>query len=445
MKEKIVWSSERILVIGLGASGLAAALALKRLGAEVVVRDESIQGAVIERARQLAEAAVRVELGEENFGVSEGFTRVLLSPGVPPERTLVRAARSSGASFWSELELGWHFCCCPVVAITGTNGKTTTTELSEHLLREGGKRALACGNIGLPFTEASAGSEGLDVMVVEASSFQLEEITSFHPRVAALLNITPDHMDRYATMAEYKKAKLEIFKNQGSEDFAILHADFADLPLAAKVTTFSARGQQADYQWEDGWIVRRGESVFDLRQTVLRGPHNAENAMVACEIASIYGVSDERVQQGLQSFALAAHRCEVVTEVGGVLYINDSKATNPDAVEMAIRSTDRPVVLIAGGKDKGFGFESIAEVVAARTRAVILIGETADRIAHDWEKVACQRASSLQEAVEIAARVAEPGDAVLLSPGCSSFDMFRSYSDRGDQFKSLVRQMRSGV
>jgi UDP-N-acetylmuramoylalanine--D-glutamate ligase len=305
-------------------------------------------------------------------------------------------------------------------------------------MQAGGKRSLASGNIGFALCDAVERSSELDVMVVECSSFQLEQIVEFHPRVAVLTNLTPDHMDRYESLKDYLAAKLRIFENQTADDVAIMHAALAAVPVRARRVTFSAQGHPADYSLHDNVIFHGMEPLLDMARTKLIGPHNAENMMCAIATGRAFGVADADILRALREYQPAKHRCEVIGTVGGVRYINDSKATNTDAVAKALLSVKEPVVLIAGGKDKGFNFDDIAPVVAARTRAVVLIGETAPKIAKQWKGARCHRAKTLEEAVKLARSLAQPGDAVMLSPACSSFDMFRDYQDRGDQFRQLV-------
>jgi UDP-N-acetylmuramoylalanine--D-glutamate ligase len=306
-----------------------------------------------------------------------------------------------------------------------------------------GVRTVAGGNIGTAFSAFVRQSGELDVATLEVSSFQLEDIRTFRPHIAAWLNFTPDHLDRYRSMEEYRAAKLRIFENQTADDWAILNLrDVRDgiVPAPrARVVTFSATLDGGDYTFVDGVIRCGGEAVLALADTRLRGAHNAENLMAALAIGRAWGLEAARMLPGLVGYRPQAHRCETIREVGGVLWINDSKATNLDSVEQALRAVDRPVVLVAGGKDKGFDYAPLREPVADRCRAAVLIGEMAERIERDWAgAVNCTRAPGLAEAVAEAARCARPGDAVLFSPGTSSFDMFRDYRDRGDQFRRLV-------
>jgi UDP-N-acetylmuramoylalanine--D-glutamate ligase len=341
-----------------------------------------------------------------------------------------------------ELELGWRSVNVPVIAITGTNGKTTTTELLAQMLNACGQRTIACGNIGKPLCEVALERRDLDVLTVEVSSFQLETILTFRPSISVWLNFAPDHLDRYRSVAEYRAAKLRIFENQTADDVAVLNAGETLPKIAARPVTFSAYADNADFRLEGGSIVYQGAPVLRMADTKLRGSHNIENIMATLAVGLARGLSFEQMLPPLCAYEPRPHRCEFVREVGDVIYVNDSKATNLDAVEKGLLAQSRRVILIAGGKDKGFTFETLKPLVAEKVRAVVLIGEMAERICADWEgAVPCEIAHSLADAVERAHAIAQPGEVVLFSPGTSSFDMFKSYADRGDQFRALVHAL----
>ena len=366
-----------------------------------------------------------------------------------------------GVPVISELELGFRFCSCPVAAITGTNGKTTTTELCSAVLQAAGMVAPAAGNIGRAFCDLfrrgdakSADAARLDAVVLEVSSFQLERIEQFRPRVSVMLNVTPDHLDRYASMSDYAAAKERVFMNQQPDDLAVVNADclgdFASLrrPGAPRQMVFSARGRREGCAlWLEGtkiFSAQTGE-MLDMATTHLRGPHNAENIMSALAVGEAFRVPLDVTRQAVMAYRPLPHRCEWVAEIDGVSYVNDSKATNTDAVEKALAGYDRPVVLIAGGKDKGFDFAALNEMLRRKVKLAVLIGETREKIALSWSPaVRCVKADTLKTAVELARQNAQRGDIVLLSPACSSFDMFQSYEDRGNQFKQIVRTLASG-
>jgi UDP-N-acetylmuramoylalanine--D-glutamate ligase len=340
-----------------------------------------------------------------------------------------------------ELELGFQECACPVVAITGTNGKTTTTELTTSILQGCGQRTSASGNIGLPFSSAVRQSASMDVMVLEVSSFQLETIRTFRPKVAAWLNLSANHLDRYPGMQEYRAAKLRLFENQTGEDFAVINAVNDLPPLKARAITFSASSDKADFTLRNNTIYFQSRKILDQSQTRLPGPHNAENIMAALGIGHALGFEIEALAASISDYAPPAHRCEWVRDLNGVRWINDSKATNLDAMAQALNSASGPVVLIAGGKDKGFEFDDMAKLVESRARAAVLIGEMRHRIASSWKNTDCHCVNSLEEAVGVAQRLARPGDTVIFSPGTSSFDMFQNYGERGNLFKNFVKQL----
>jgi UDP-N-acetylmuramoylalanine--D-glutamate ligase len=349
---------------------------------------------------------------------------------------------SHGIPLTGELEVAFERCVCPVVAITGTNGKTTTTQLVEALFNGASVPTRACGNIGPAFSGQVQNSEALSLMTVEVSSFQLETIQRFRPKIAVWLNFAPDHLDRYASMEEYYAAKIRIFENQTESDWAIVNARDVLPVLNAKVLRFSAYSADADFVLRDGVIEFRGEPVLRMSDTQLRGAHNAENLMAALACGYAWGLTWQQMHASLCQYKALPHRCEVVGSIGGVEYVNDSKATNLDAVEKALVSETRRVVLIAGGKDKGFEFGAITDLVAQRCRAAVLIGEMAHRIEELWSaSVPCHRAGSLSDAVSLSKSMAQKGDIVLFSPGTSSFDMFKNYADRGNQFRALVQNL----
>ena len=341
-----------------------------------------------------------------------------------------------------ELELGWQFCELPLIAITGTNGKTTTTELAAQMLNGCGQRTVACGNIGKPLSEVVRDQSKYDVLTVEVSSFQLETIKSFRPHISVWLNFAPDHLDRYASVAEYRRAKLRIFEYQTAKEFAIVNASDFLPELKPQRLTFSAYDDRADFRLSDGTICFQRTPVLRLADVKLRGSHNIENLMATLAIGHVRGLDFKQMAAPLCAYEPAPHRCEFVRTLAGVDYINDSKATNLDAAEKALLAQTKPVVLIAGGKDKGFDFQPLRALVKEKAHTAILLGEMAKRIADDWrEFTRCEVARSLAEAVDRARAAAKSGDVVLFSPGTSSFDMFKSYADRGDQFRRLVHAL----
>jgi len=428
------------VVLGLGISGMEAAKLLHDKGAEVTVRDNGAENAkVTERAEALRQRGVTVELGGE-VQSNTRFDFCVLSPGINPEAPLVRALSQAGLPMFGELEIAYRFCECAIVAITGTNGKTTTTELVDAVLKAGGKRTMASGNIGTAFSAAVRESAELDVMVLEVSSFQLEHIVGFRPRISVHLNLTPDHLDRYGSMEEYETAKWQIFRNQTPDDYAIVNVNLRLPEMAAQKITFCAAGSPADYQLLDGWLVARGEQVLEQSRTNLIGQHNAENMLAALAVADLYSIPREAVIEALCHYKPLPHRCEKVAVIDGITFLNDSKATNIDALEKALLAMKSPVVLLAGGKDKGLDFTGMRPLLRDKVKAVVLIGQMTEKLFAAWNSaVPCVKAGTLADAVAQAHGLAKAGDVVLFSPGCSSYDMFKSFEDRGDQFRALVQ------
>jgi UDP-N-acetylmuramoylalanine--D-glutamate ligase len=420
---------------------MEAAKLLHDKGARVTVRDNATAGKAAERATALRELGLRVELGPE-VQTHADFDLAVLSPGINPAAPIVETLHQAGLPMFGELELAYRFCECPIVAITGTNGKTTTTELIEAVLVAAGQRALASGNIGTAFSTAVRESKDLDVMVLEVSSFQLENIVDFRPRISVHLNLTPDHLDRYKTMEEYAYAKRQLFRNQTVDDYAVLNASLVIPGVLAQVVTFSAMGLAADYQLVDGWLIARGEQVLEQSRTHLIGEHNAENMLAALAVADLYEVPRDVTIAALCAYHPLPHRLEKVGEIDGALFLNDSKATNIDALEKALIAMRTPVVLLAGGKDKGLDFTGLRPLLREKVRAVVLIGQMAEKLETAWQSaVPCHRSETLAAAVSEARRLAHRGDTVLFSPGCSSYDMFKSFEDRGDQFRTLVQAL----
>ncbi|MBJ7258096.1 MAG: UDP-N-acetylmuramoyl-L-alanine--D-glutamate ligase [Chthoniobacterales bacterium] len=435
------YKGRHVAVLGLGRSGEAAALLLLDHGADVTVLDSGDPAPRRVTAEKLSSRGARVVLGDDALRCVQDFDFAVLSPGIDPVVPLARRPVEAGIPLLGEIELAFRNCLCPVIAITGTNGKTTTTGLAAALLDAAGLRAEACGNIGLPFSEVAAHSAQLDAAVVEISSFQLETIESFRPRVAVWTNFSANHLDRYPDVAAYRAAKLRIFDRQTADDFAVVNARL-DLPAlrARRVTFTAARAVEADFTLDGTVILHRGEKLLDMAGTRLRGPHNAENLMAALGAAMCLGVDPAKMVDAARRYMPPPHRCELVRELDGAVWINDSKSTNLDALGQALQGRDGDVLLIAGGKNKGFDFAPLADLVRGRVREAVLLGEMRHSIARDWS-VPCHKVDSLAAAVDLAQRLSRPGDTVLFSPGTSSFDMFRSYEERGDLFKQLTHQL----
>jgi UDP-N-acetylmuramoylalanine--D-glutamate ligase len=446
---------KRVLVVGLGRSGVAAAQLCAARGARVTVTDNRAAGD-LGAALAALPAGVAQELGGHPEAVFTGADLIVLSPGVP-EIAPLRAARATGVAITGELELASRFVAAPLVAITGTNGKSTTTTLCGAILAETGRPTFVGGNLGEPLAEAvgtpAAGAGG--ICVVEASSFQLETVESFRPRVAALLNITADHFDRHDGIEGYAAAKARIFHAQRSGDFAVVNADD---PLAMRVSegvaarrvVFSTERRLTEGGWLDGdSLVLRlpgaAEERYPAQLPALTGKHNQANALAALLAGRLAGATPEEARRGLLGFRALPHRMELVGEADGVVYFDDSKGTNVGAVVAALAGFPRPVVLIAGGRDKGGDYAPLAAALGAVGRGAVLIGEAADRIAAALPgSLPVKRAATMEEAVRSAAALARPGDAVVLSPACSSFDMFRDYAHRADVFRAAVRVQIAG-
>ena len=434
--------SRSILVLGLGRSGLAAARLLQRAGAIVSVVDSGTSKGLQERADLLRSEGMTVHLGAAAENDTAIYDYAILSPGIEATTPLVSNVTRKGTPLLGEIELAFSLCKAPVIAITGSNGKTTTTELTVRALQGAGARAIACGNIGLPFSEAVLHGDAVDFFVVEVSSFQLETTKHFHPKVAVWLNLTPNHLDRYPSLDEYRAAKLRIFRCQTDEDIAVIPKDFDlnKVKLQAGPITFSAVTPMGDFSFENDQLCYRKKPFLNIHETCLRGLHNVENLMAAFAVGKAFHLPLEAMADAIKDYTPPAHRCEFVVRHHDIEWINDSKATTLDAMEKAITGVkaDRPILLIAGGKNKGSSFLPMLPLIQERVKEAILIGEMSDCIAADWKTVSCRKASSMEEAVTLAGALVTAGDTILLSPGTSSYDMFNDYQERGDAFKHAV-------
>ena len=441
--------NKHILVVGLARTGVACARFLARQGARVTVTDMKSAGQVAAQVAELSELPITWELGgheESSFLESD---LVVVSPGVPMDHPLLLTAQSAGREIVSEVELASRFISCPLVAITGTNGKTTTTTLTGEIFTGCGYRPYVGGNIGNPLVEHAESGERADVVVAEISSFQLEWITSFRPKVAVLLNITEDHLDRYPGMAEYIAAKGRIFENQSADDFAVLNID--DPLVASFANTVKARVFPLSQKQElregifhrDGVIFFRHdgrEERFPTAGFKLRGSHNTENIMAALAATLLSGCAAACAGHAVAAFAGLRHRMELVRTLNGVGWYEDSKGTNVGSVVKSLESFPGSITLIAGGKDKGGSYEPLAGLVRERVTHLILIGEARERMFEALGALTETRfAATLEEAVAEAHRLTKPGGVVLFSPACSSFDMFRDYEERANRFIAAVQ------
>jgi UDP-N-acetylmuramoylalanine--D-glutamate ligase len=433
------------LVVGLARSGQAAALLLASRGEEVIGCDVGSPAGL----EGLREAAVEVHLDTDGVPLLERARCLVKSPGVPREAPVVRLARERGIPVLGELELAWRVLPNRFVAVTGTNGKTTVTELLGHVWRTASEPVAVAGNVGTPLASL-AGEVAEEVTVVcEASSFQLEDAEAFAPECAVLLNVTPDHLDRHHDFEDYLRAKLRIFANQGNDDVAVFNADEPalegrDLGGCARRIPY-CRGADPDcaVSINEDVLFVGSEPLMEVAELSLPGPHNADNAMAAAVAATAMGIDRGSIREALRTFPGVPHRLERVAEIDGVLYINDSKATNVAAAAAALRSFDGGVRAILGGSLKGGGFEGLAEPVAERCVACYLIGEAADALASDLagSGVELRRSGDLEAAVREAARDAVRSEVVLLAPACASFDAYRDYEERGEHFRSLVEEL----
>ncbi|MCS4147327.1 UDP-N-acetylmuramoyl-L-alanine--D-glutamate ligase [Salinibacter ruber] len=450
----------RATVVGGARSGRAAARLLAKVGGEVFLTE---QGAPSDgAAAALDEAGVEYEFGGHTAEALDADVLVL-SPGVPTQSNIVQQALRAGLDVYSEIEAASWFCDAPIVAITGTNGKTTTTSLTGHVFRTAfadtpGREAIVAGNIGYPFSDYVLETEPTDVVVLEVSSFQLDHVETFRPRVSVLLNITPDHLGRYDHDFEaYAQAKHNIFRNQGEGDVVVYNRDDDDVrdaveeaaaeqgvrPMAITREGVPAAGAG----FRDGRIALRtddeDDSLMPQDELALRGRHNMYNSLAAAVSARVMEVENDVIRESLSGFEGVPHRLEEVRTVEGVLYVNDSKATNVNAVWYALESFDRPIVLIAGGRDKGNDYTDLKPLVRDQVRAVVALGESAENVERELggEAPDHSRAETMEDALTQAQRAAQPGDVVLLSPACSSFDMYENYEERGDTFRRLAETL----
>lgn len=442
---------KKILVCGLGISGIASAKKLITLGAQVTVSDIKPRDKIA-NMDMLDGVSLCIEKTPDD--VIHEQDAIILSPGIPCDVPYVEAAKKLGIPVWSEIELAYRLCPCPVIAITGTNGKTTTTSLVGEILSLHSPGISIVGNIGIPFVGVLEQLVECGWAVAEISSFQLESIERFRPKVAALLNITPDHLNRHKTFENYVNIKNRIFENQQGDDFAVLNADDENCTAIAQSVRsrvmFFSRHLQLDQGVfvENGYITYRWngvhERLFNTEDLIIPGVHNIENALAAAAISICAGVPVGIIRQSLLRFRGVEHRIELVGEINGVEFYNDSKATNPEAAIKALEAMSRPIVLIGGGYDKNSDFSDWIRMFAGRVKHLIVIGEVANKIivcCKAYNFVDFDYANSLHSAVELAHAKASPGDCVLLSPACASYDMFDSYEQRGRMFKQFVKEL----
>lgn len=445
--------SKKVLVFGSGISGIGACKLLKAVGEEVILYDGNDALNPDEMQKQIGIEQVEIVLGQFPEGIIETLKYVVMSPGVPTDLPIVNKMRDSGLPIWGEVELAYTYGKGDVLAITGTNGKTTTTALLGEIMKHYKESVFVVGNIGNPYTVESLNMTKDSVSVAEVSSFQLETIHEFKPCVSAILNITPDHLNRHHTMEAYIKAKEEIAKNQTKEDTCVLNYEdevtraFGE-KIKAEVLYFSSqRKLEKGIYLDEGNIVYnvgKPQVVCHVKELKLLGTHNYENVMAAIAMAAAYGVPMDVIRKTVMDFAGVAHRIEFVCEKAGVAYYNDSKGTNPDAAIKGIQAMNRPTLLIGGGYDKDSQFEEWIESFEGKVKQFVLLGQTKEKIAAAARNVGFENiimVESLEEAVAVCAKLAEPGEAVLLSPACASWGMFKNYEERGDMFKKYVNAL----
>ena len=450
---------KRVLVVGLGKSGVASALFLKAHGARVTVSDTKSGDELRNEIPSLLDHGITVETGGHGERTFRGQDLIVVSPGVPVDAPLLVQVRAMGEAVIGEIELAAQFLPGPIVAITGSNGKTTTTTLTGEILTAGGLPTLVGGNIGTPAISLAERAKRETVIVLEVSSFQLETIQTFHPKVAVVLNVTPDHLDRHRTFEAYVDAKARIFENQRGDDFAVLNEDDPTcVGMAARtraqVFWFSRQKEVKQGAWvrEGNILFRDGASsrknpqreIMQVSEIPLKGAHNLENVLAAVCAGTLMGCAPEKIRQAVRDFKAVEHRLEFVATIHGVDYYNDSKATNVDATIKALESFPANIHLILGGKDKGSDYSVLNDLVRQRVKRVYTIGAAAGKIESQIVSpkgggVEVVHAETLENAVRKAHAVAESGDVVLLAPACASFDQFKNYEQRGQVFKEIVR------
>jgi UDP-N-acetylmuramoylalanine--D-glutamate ligase len=445
----------RVSILGAGRSGLAAAKIFVELGSTVFVSDTC-------ESQKLDFTLASNGLAQVAHEASEHSSRVLdcdviiLSPGIPSDIPILKQAHKAGIPVWSEMELGFRLSAAPYLAVTGSTGKSTTVSLLGAIMEAAGKPNVVAGNIGLPVSNAVGAIPAEGFIVAEVSSFQLENIDAFHPKVAAIVNLLKNHLDRYESEEAYYDAKKEIIRNMTRDDTLVLNANDDRLVAwaaeAGKRTNImfygrAMEGYDCAYHLDSTMYISRNGSVerlLDLSTMKLAGNHNYDNACCAAAMASVVKINSGAIAAGLCAFGGLPHRLEYVGEVKGVRFYNDSKATTAESMVCAVSAFSRNVHLIAGGRDKGCEFSLVSDALRRFARSVVLIGEAADRMQREWKgTTAISRAASLDEAVRQAFASAVPGDVVVLSPGCSSFDMFRDYEDRGQKFRDSVKALAS--
>lgn len=447
-------SGVHVLVLGAGVSGMAVAGILREQGAAVTLSDAKTADKLEKDFSSLLAAGVFLELGRQDKALLAGKDYLIVSPGISINAPLIQSAYDLGITVMSEIEVAYRLCKAPIFAVTGTNGKTTTTSLIGEMLKTTGRKVVVGGNIGLALSQEVVDVPEDGMVVAEISSFQLEGIINFHPRIAAILNVTPDHLDRHQSMKIYQDTKERIFVNQNEQDYAVLNYDdgivraMAEKLSAQKIFFSRKQDLPAGVFVHKGMItIRWQEQVIEIcpvTEMKIKGNHNVENVLAACAVAFFAGADPIAIARIVRSFEGVEHRIELVRTVAGVEYYNDSKATNPESSVKALEAFSTGIVLIAGGRDKNTDLKEFMELARDKVSAMILIGEAQERFyqaALEYGVANVRRAADLSDAVNIARSVARPSQVVLLSPACASYDMFANYEQRGRIFKDLVNRL----
>ncbi len=434
---------KKLLVVGVGKTGIETVKFLLKKGADVAVSDSSPIEKITEQAKMLDSWGVKLESGGHTREAFLSADTIVLSPGVPFNIPPVQETIKNGVEVISEVELASRFIKKPVIAVTGSNGKTTTSTLISHILEKNGKRVFLGANIGTPLVSIAGDDERYDVLVLELSSFQLQGIDTFRPDVAVILNVSPNHLDHHATFDEYVESKMKIFSNQTGEDCCIYKADDEVIKKylpgikSKKIPFGDVHG--ANGLSYDGCIIRYGSESYDISGMKLIGYHNIENIMAAIAATRVMGCDPELIREAVIEFSPLPHRNEFLGEIKGAKFYNDSKSTSPGATLRALESFPPPIILIAGGKDKGVSFDPLKEIIGEKVKLLVLMGEARFRMERELGGVVgTVLADSLEDAIDKTLDNLDPGDTVLFSPACSSFDMFGSYEERGRRYKEIV-------
>ena len=440
---------KKVTIVGMGRSGVAAARLLLSEGAVPYVTDAKNDASLLEYKEELERMEVGFELGGHSARAFDDAGMIIVSPGVPATMEALEAARARGIMVVGELEFASRYCRSRILAVTGTNGKTTTTELLRHLIAACGHSVDLAGNNDKPLSAAVLSVPAPEYMVVENSSYQLETVRTFHPKLAAVLNLTPDHLGRHGTMEQYAREKARIFTMQQTGDVAVVNEDDPwtvqmTVPAEVRRLTFSIEHRVAAGLWVDGETIRSGDAaVASLSDNPLPGRHNLSNVLAALTMMRAWDFDWDKTLEGLRSFRGVEHRIEPVGAIDGADWYNDSKSTNIDSLRVALESFTRPIVLIVGGRGKGADYRVLNGLVQAHVKKMITLGEDAPTIEAAFGALApFERAPDMMAAVQAARRSASPGDVVLLSPACASFDMYRNFEERGRDFKACVARLR---